>query len=146
MTKPDDYLKRYRDRFRVKRGPDGVWNLQTRHRPREGAEFEVYDFSDTVLAACLPPRTARSLLKRFPDAFTLGQDADDAIVLLFPESRLDELARPLQLRTRHRLTEEERQEKAEALRRYQFRPATESDKLAPESTISHPSASVVASA
>jgi hypothetical protein len=113
MVKPDDYLKRYRDRYRILRGEDGIWCLKTRRLPRGGTEFEVYVYSDTHLAACLPPKAARSLVGRYSDAFIVHQDADDAMVLLFEESRLDELAEALRLRTRRQVSDNERRRLAE---------------------------------
>ena len=144
MNKPDDYLRlRYGDRYRAVKGEDGIWNLATRHKPSHGTLFEVFDFSDEELAACLPPQTARSLMRRFPDTFRLVQDSDDAGVLVFEESGLDELADALKLRRRRRLSEEERRKKTETLRPYQFGPASKSSKTAPESTITRPGRSKV---
>ena len=144
MKKPKDYLLRqYGDKYRAAKGEDGIWNLETRHKPRHGTTYEVYDYSDTHLAACLPPQTARSLLKRFPGVFALVQDADDAGVLVFEEGLLDELADALQLRRRPRLSQKQKQERAERVRRYRFRPAYERDKLAPESTITRPGRSKI---
>lgn len=145
MTKPDDYLKRYRDRYWVAKGEDGCWNIQMKRKPREGTVFEVYVHSDTHLAACLPPQTARSLLKRFPEAFTLVQDTADAGVLAFEEERLEELADVLKVRRRRRVSDEERERLRQMGRKHSpfLRECfPESDKLAPESTISPPSASV----
>ena len=91
------------------KGEDGIWDLQTQHKPRGGVLFEVYDYSDTHLAACLPMRVARRLPRECPGSFTVQQDADDSIVLLFEESRLDELAGALKLRRPRSLSDEQRQ-------------------------------------
>ena len=108
MNKPDDYLRReYGDRYLARKGEEGIWNLQTRHKPRDGTLFEVYDYSDTQLAACLPSQAARHLLGRYPGVFKVHQDADDATVLLFEESKLDELADALKLRRKRRVSEAE---------------------------------------
>ena len=139
MTKADNYLKQtYGKRYRVRKGEDGIWNLTTRHRPKDGTEFEVYDHSDTHLAACLPPQAARGLLRRFPDAFTLVQDASDAGVVAFEESRLDELADALKLRRRKQVSEKERERLRQMGRKHSpflRGRSPESSKQAPGSTI-----------
>ena len=112
MNKPTNHLRRYADRYRLVRLEDGVWYLRTRHCPRDGMTYEVYDYDDTHLAACLPPRAACNLLRRYPGVLTVRQDADDAMVLLFDEDRLHELADSLKLKRR-------RQPKGEQLRRLQ---------------------------
>jgi hypothetical protein len=114
VNKPDDYLRReYGDRFRVRKGEDGIWNLQTRHKPKDGTLFEVYDYSDTHLAACLPTQAAKHLLRQYPETFTVHQDADDGVVLLFEEGRLRELADALKLRRKKQISEDERRRLAE---------------------------------
>ncbi len=105
--KPYDYLRRYGDRYRLVKLEDGIWYIEITHRAREGMTYDVYDYSDELLAACLPQRTARGLLGRYPEAFTIHQDADDAIVLLFCEKLLHEMADALKLRRRRKLTDEQ---------------------------------------
>ena len=121
MEKTDDYLKRYRDRYRVKKAEDGVWNILTHHKPRYGMTYDVYVYSDTHLAVLLPPKTVNRLLRENPDVFTLHQDAEDAedaVVLLFPEDRLHDLADVLKLRRRRRISEAERRRLAELSRKH----------------------------
>ena len=145
MTKADDHLKRYRGRFWIRKGEDSCWNIQMKRKPREGTTFEISVHSDTHLAACLPPQTARGLLKRFPDAFTLVQDAADAGVLAFEEGRLEELADVLQVRRRRRVSDGERERLRQMGRKHspflrdRF---PESDERALESTIGAKPASV----
>ena len=104
-----DYLKRTYPQYRMKRYEDGVYYIQTRFRPDDwGMTYDVYVFSDSHLAACVPPRTGRSLLKRFPQIFTLYQDAIDGVVLLFEEKDLQEMAEPLKLRRKREVSEIER--------------------------------------
>jgi hypothetical protein len=113
MQKRPDYLKRYADRYRLVRREDGVWYILTLRPDAEGMTYDVYGHSDEMLAACLPPRAANHLLKRYPGTFTAHQDADDAMVLLFKESLLDELADGLKLRRKKQISEDERQRLAE---------------------------------
>ncbi len=94
------------------------WNIWTTHRDRGGLAYDVYLYSNTRLAACVPPRTGASLLKRFPDAFTLHQDAEDAKVLLFEEERLHGLADVLRLRRKRKVSEQERHRLAEMGRQH----------------------------
>ena len=136
FTKADDHLTRYRDRYRTVKREDGISYLLTRYRDRDGMSYDVYDYSDTHLAACLPPQAGRNLLRAHPGTFALHQDAEDAVVLLFPEGRLDDLADMLRLRKRRRLSETQRRLSAERLRRFQFAPARQGEQTAQERTIS----------
>ena len=113
MLKPADHLRKHRDRYRLTKREDGIWYLLTGHRNRYGMTYDVYDHSDTHLAACLPPRIANRLLREHPDVFTLHQDAEDAKVLLFLEDRLHEMADVLRLRYKRRMSEAERQRVSE---------------------------------
>ena len=135
----NDYLRRYEDRYRVSRGEDGVTYIQTRYQARDGMTFDVYAFSGTHLAACLPPLAGASLLNRMPDVFALHQDAEDAKVLLFPEERLDEVAGALKLRRRREgrtLSGKEREKLTEAGQRFRFHTGHKSERSAAEPTIS----------
>ena len=136
MTKRSDYLKRYADRYRLTRREDGIWYILTGHADRGGMSFDVYDFSDTHLAACLPPGAARSLLKRFPQVFTVHQDASDGVVLLFPEEMLHELADVLKLRRRRRLSEEHKAKLMASNVHTRFRHGSEREKTDAEPAIS----------
>ena len=130
MIKPDDYLKRYGDIYRVAKSEDGIWQIETTHKARQGLTFDVYVYSDTHLAVLLPPMAAKHLLKRRPGVFTVHQDADDGVVLLFAEEVLPELADALKLRRKRRLSEMHRQKLATSNMRYRFRPASESERMA----------------
>ena len=130
MCKAQNHLRRYADRYRLERYEDGLHYIQTLHRPRDGMTFDVYDFNDTHLAACLPPQAGRNLLKTHPSDFTLRQDAEDGVVLLLPEDRLHDLADALRLRKRRRLSEKQRRLSAERLRQFQFVPARQSEQTA----------------
>lgn len=130
MRKRPDYLKLYADRYRLTRREDGIWHILTRHSDFQGTTYDVYDHSDELLAACLPPRAAKHLLNQRPGTFTVHQDADDGMVLLFEEARLDELADALRARRRKRLTIEQRQTQTERLRPFQFTGAGEDEKIA----------------
>ena len=82
-TRTDKYLTRYADRYRVRIREDGCAYIQTRFKPDPwGMTYEVYVYNDELIAACLPPRTARSLMKRFPGRFRKHQEAEDGVVLL----------------------------------------------------------------
>ena len=109
FTKSDDHLTRYRDTYRTVKREDGISCLLTRYRDRDGMSYDVYDHNDTHLAACLPPQAGRKLLRAHPGTFALHQDAEDAVVLLFEETRLDDLADLLNLRRKRRISETERQ-------------------------------------
>jgi len=131
LTKPDNYLKRYADKYRVSKGEDGIWQIQTTHKARDGLTFDVYDYSDTLLAVLLPPVAARHLLKRRPGIFTIHQDAGDGTVLLFEEEMLEELADDLKLRKKRKgrkMSKEEIQKLIDAGRRFQFTTGLESEK------------------
>ena len=110
MTKAPDYLRRYRDSYRLVKRGDGVWYILTKHRDRDGGTtFDIYDYSDTHLAACLPVRVGLRLLREHPEAFTLHQRAEDAVVLLFEEARLGDLADVLRVKQRRRMSDAERE-------------------------------------
>ena len=136
FTKSDDHLTRYRDRYRAAKREDGISYLLTRYPDRDGMSFDVHDHSDTHLAACLPSKAGRRLLREYPDIFTLHQDAEDGVVMLFEEGRLHDLADALRLRRRRRLSGEQKRWQVERLRRFQFCPAEESEQTAQETTIS----------
>ena len=129
MLKPTDRLRKYRDLYRLTRREDGIWYLLTRYPDDgHGMTFDVYEFSDTHQAACLPPQTGASLLKRFPEVFTLHQDAEDAKVLLFPEEGLHDLADVLGLRRKRKLSDGHRQKLVAANTQFRFTPGSESEK------------------
>ena len=130
MTKSADHLKRYADKYKVTKAADGIWQIQTTHAPKNGLAFDVYDYSDTLLAVLLPPVAAKYLLKRRPGVFTIHQDAGDGVVLLFAEELLHELADDLKLRKKRKLSEENRQKLAASNARYRFRPVSEREKTA----------------
>ena len=89
----DKYLwDTYRTQFKVEVYEDGVAYIQTRIKPRDGTTFDVYQYSNTHLAACLPVRLACKLLDTHSTAFRVHQSAEDCTVLLFAESRLEEVA------------------------------------------------------
>ena len=146
MTKIPDYLRRYADRYRLTRREDGIRYILTRFPDRNGVTYDVYDYSDTHLAACLPPQAGRHLLKQFPGVFTVHQDAGDGIVLLFEEGRLHELAEALRLRRKKQISKAERQRlaalshehSAKGLRRLSElkRALSEDEQTAPEPAIS----------
>ena len=117
---------------------DGISYLLTRYPDRDGMSYDVYDHSDTHLAACLPPQAGRKLLRAHPETFTLHQDAEDAVVLLFEEARLDALAGLLNLRRKRRISETERQRLRTigGATRFSEDPGTQSDQTARILTIS----------
>jgi hypothetical protein len=134
LQKSDDYLIRYAHRFRVEKSEDGILQIRTTHRSRDGMTFDIYSHSETHLAAMLPPQTGRNLIRRHPDTFIVQQDAVDAIVLLFPEDMLDNLAADLRLRRKRQTSEEERQRLAEMSRRFSpLRKNVESKKVISQS-------------
>ena len=130
MDKTSNRLKRCAGRYRLGKGEDGIRHIETRFKSRDGMDYNVYDYSDTYLAACLPPGAGSSLMKRYPRKFALHQDAYDAKVLLFLEEDLDELAGVLKLRCRKRLSEENRRMQIERLQQFQFEPASKREKAA----------------
>ena len=60
-----DYLRRTYPLYRTKRYEDGIWYIQTRFKPPEfgSLTYDVYVYSDTHLAACVPPLTGTSPLE-----------------------------------------------------------------------------------
>jgi hypothetical protein len=103
------YLRlRYGHTFKVGRDEDGVWTIRLRYPDRDGLHFEISVHDQTRLAACVPPKAGASLLRRFPAVFELARESSDARVLLFDENLLEQLAGPLRIRTRRRVSTEER--------------------------------------
>ena len=140
MTKRPDYLKRYSDRYRLVRREDGIWHILTRYPDHKlGMTYDVYDYDEDRLAACLPPGAARGLLKRLPEVFTVHQGASDAVVLLFEESKLHELSDVLRLRRKKQVSEAERQRLAEMSQAYspiRSRAISKGERTDPEPAIS----------
>ena len=136
MTKKPDYLKRYADRYRLTRREVGIHYILTRYPDRGGMTFDVYDYSDDLLAACLPPRTACRLLQEHPGVFTVHQDASDGTVLLFEETRLHELADVLNLRRRRKLSPEHKAKLMASNVHTRFKPGSGAAKSTSEATIS----------
>ena len=104
MTKPIDYLRTYASKFFVTRLEDRTVEIRTKFSiPDTRRDWcSVYLFSDTHLGVILPTRVAYRLRREMPDTFTVHQDADDGVALLFPEDRLHDLADVLKLRRRRR--------------------------------------------
>jgi hypothetical protein len=92
MENRNDFTDRYGPRYVVETYDDGITYLQTHHPDRNGITYDVYRYSCTHLAACLPPKAAIHCRKKHPEHFTIHQNAQDAIVLCFEESMLHELA------------------------------------------------------
>ena len=119
----DKYLwDTYRTQFKVEVYEDGVAYIQTRIKPRDGTTFDVYQYSNTHLAACLPVRLACKLLDTHSTAFRVHQSAEDCTVLLFAESRLEEVADVLRLKRRRKLSPEQRAKLAAASAGFRFKP------------------------
>ena len=119
----NDHLASFVDKYAIKEGADGICYIETLHKPRDGMTFDVYYHSPRTLAACLPPKAARRLSARFPDTFSIHQEAEDAIVLLFNHKKLDDLSCRLRLkRRRHgrRLSDDEREQLIKAGHRTRF--------------------------
>ena len=130
MTKSADHLKRYADKYKVTKAADGIWQIQTTHAPKNGLAFDVYDYSDTLLAVLLPPVAAKYLLKRRPGLFTIHQDAGDGTVLLFDEKLLHDLAEDLKLRKKYnegRIMSEEHRAK---MKQFWFKSVSKTDQTA----------------
>jgi len=109
MNKAFDYLEQeYGNLYRTIRREDAIHYILTNHKDKDGLTFDVYDYSDELLAACLPPQAARKIMQKHPGTFTVHQDASDGMVLLFDESLLHELADSLRIRRKRRISEEER--------------------------------------
>ena len=117
-----EYLKSYATQYRVVKREDGNLYIQTLYPDREGMTFDVYQYSETHLAACLPPRAAGALMKCYPEMLRVHQIADDAIVLIFQDFELDLLAEPLKLRKRRKISVQQRRSQVERIREYQFLP------------------------
>lgn len=96
------------DLFRSARNEDRTLCLGTRYRGKDGLDFGVQVHSQEDLSICLPRKAAMSLLRRYPDAFRISQDADDGVVLLFERTRLVELADVLRLKRKRRVSASER--------------------------------------
>jgi hypothetical protein len=125
----DDYLKCYADLYRVTKSADGVWCIATSHHARGGLTYDICVHSDGVLAACLPPKSAGSLMRKYGETFTIHQDAEDATVLLFEETRLHEMADVLRLRRRRKLSESHRKTLVESSTQFRFGFASKREKV-----------------
>ncbi len=129
VMKPDNYLKCYAGLYRVTKAAEGVWCIATNHHNRDRLTFDVCVHSDGLLAACLPPKSARNLMRGFNDRFTVHQDAEDAMVLLFEESILHELANPLKLRRKRKLSSQHKQSLVESNAQFRFGLASKKEKV-----------------
>jgi len=107
--RPDNHLQCYADAYRLFKNADGVVEIDTRFKSRDGLRVSVYPFSDSHLAVLLPPGAGRNLMRRCPDVFNIHQRGLDGMVLVFMEDRLHDLAGVLRLRRRRRLSEAGRQ-------------------------------------
>ena len=93
-------------RYCTKKHADGTLRLLTRHQAK--GDFDVCACSESHLAATVPVKSGRSLLKRFPLDFRVSQMASDCVVLVFHTAKLDELSGPLRLRKSRRASKGER--------------------------------------
>jgi len=133
MENRNDFTDRYGPRYVVETYDDGITYLQTHHPDRNGITYDVYRYSCTHLAACLPPKAAIHCRKKHPEHFTIHQNAQDAIVLCFEESMLHELAGILRIRRvaqREKMDEVQRLRLIKAGRRFRFRTGSRDDKAA----------------
>lgn len=102
---------------------DGIDYIQTLHKPNsDGFPFDVYAYSDTHLAACLPPNSASQLLDQYPEVFSRHQSGGDATILIFEVEQLEKFADKLRLRKRKRLPEAQRKKCVKRLKKHQFKP------------------------
>jgi hypothetical protein len=111
----DSVRNRYQDplsflsyRYQTVRHGDGTLRLLIGHQPKGDFVYDVCACSESQLLAAVPPKSGRSLLKRFPFDFRLSQVARDCVVLEFHKAKLDELAGPLRIRKRRRASADTR--------------------------------------
>jgi len=126
MTMHPEYLKKYGKLYRTTRADDGIWSIRTRHKTREGIEGDVVVYDSTRLCAFLPPQAGRRLVKDMPEIFSMSQEGEDAVVVLFPEDRLEEVADRLRVRRRPQYTAEQIAARVKTLRPFYY--ATQSEK------------------
>lgn len=134
MVKPKDYLKKYADRYRTLKDECEDVNILTRFPDHpEGIRYDIYLYSDTHLAALIPPRAAAHILKKFPNT-ELVQDASDGRVVIFPEEQLYQMADALKLRRKRRLSTKQIEKLVEAGRQFQFDYGAQSGVIDPEAS------------
>jgi len=68
-------------------------------------------------------------MRKYGETFTIHQDAEDATVLLFEETRLHEMADVLRLRRRRKLSESHRKTLVESSTQFRFGFASKSEKV-----------------
>jgi len=125
-------MLKYRRKFRV------LYECDV--RTRKPAEFtyipclikkgsNICRHSETMLNAYITSaKIIRRLLSEYPDIFTMWQDCDSEGTILFPESRIDEVAPILKIQTRGKnlspypkrkvnISEERRKELSESMKK-----------------------------
>ena len=126
------FKRRYERRYRLGKdlSEDGTvigYHIRTTHYPERKAEngefpYSVWDYDDGMLAALMPGRTARAIVRKYPFV-RLHEESQDGHVLLFPADRIKELENVLKLRRKRKLSSEHREKLVSAGRDTQFTPA-----------------------
>ena len=124
------FKRRYERRYKLGRdlAEDGTvigHHIRTTFYPERKSEngeapYCIWEYSDTTLAAPIPGRTARAIVRKYPFV-KLHVESDEGHELLFPADRLKELEAVLKLRRKRKLSPEQRETQVERLRKYQFR-------------------------
>jgi hypothetical protein len=128
----NNYVRQFRDRYRVRRGEDGIWEI-----PCIYGDIEPYSL--TELCCYQEFKSAKginNLKRKLPGYCTFTQEGSSEIVFRFPNERLDEIAKIVKARTPRKLSPEQRNRNLENLKAYRFKkvaqPARDTASVKPE--------------
>jgi hypothetical protein len=116
--KPSDYLKRYADRYKVKRDECGDYNIQTRMRSRRAPDLplNIWVYNDALLACWVPDMGKARRLQAKYSCVTIEGDCDEVVEIRFPEEDLHLLAKVLKVVRIHQRTEAQKKAAMKGLR------------------------------
>jgi hypothetical protein len=128
-----NYMRRFADRYRVRRGEDGTWELPCRH-----GNIEPYSLTELCCYQVFKSKQGVTWLKKsLPGYCNVTQDAGAELVFKFPNEKFEEIAALVEAKKRRILTPEQKAVAVQRLSVYKFKShAANQSKNAVESLIS----------
>lgn len=100
-----NYIKKYEDKFRLFLGDDNIWKIKCKY-----GHIEPYDIKQGLLSFYgnfqSPHRKTSFLRKIHSNKIKVSQDGYDECVVVFPETDIGELIKPMKIYKKKNLTVE----------------------------------------
>lgn len=112
----DNYCKQFADRYKARRGADGIWEILCKN-----GDIEPYSITELCCYQEISRRAIIGLKKRLPKYCTVTQEGIFEIVFKFPNEHLDEIAALVGAIKRRKLSDKEKARLAEIRKPFLFK-------------------------